>query len=946
MKLLGEGAMGSVYLAHDVQLDRRVALKIPNLDAAEGSHVLTRFYREARAAAALHHPNLCPVHEVGEVDGVPYLTMAFIEGKPLSEVAVSHQINARQAAVLVRKLALALQEAHQAGIVHRDLKPGNIMIDRRGEPIIMDFGLARRTGSADTRVTQKGASVGTPAYMSPEQVAGKVEAMGPACDIYALGVILYELLAHRLPFPGPDLMTMLSQIMTTTPPPPHRFHQGLDPALEAVCLKAMAKKPKERYESMADLAAALLKYLKGGSGGAPAPVPPRDGAERATLPPTGQAYALAREPGEDPMPEGIHATQMGGLRSVAQMFAHRRRPSGARPARRDDPAPPPARLPVRDPTDDEEEEVKSGGISFTVWAALLVAAVALPVGGWAITQLFRGGGTSAGKPSTGTAVASKDQDLGPNAGNIPTAQDDFMNRLTPDETKNGWKLLFDGKSTQGWHGYSRPQVSQRWRAEEGTLILQPGVRRGEADLATDEEFGDFELTFDWKVRQHGRGGIAYRVVEGPPSPANTGPEYQLYGHSGGMAGVRPENLAGACTNLFGPTKDFTFPDWQQWNHSRLIVKGDKVDHWLNDELVVNYVIGGAEWDEKVQGSPFKEFMQFAQAPKGHIVLRDYGEEVVFRSLKIRPIEGGERPRTESGGQLTVPLGKVRTISWPEAQLLTAALTPDGSQLLVGSNQSPYLRLYDVETGNVVRTLSGHSARVNQVAISPDGRLAISASDDRVLRLWDLTNSRSQGVPARHNAPVLCVAFSRDSQQAISGASDQSIRLWNVRAANPRPDFARAGGRINTVAFSPDGRWVLGAAADGQVRVWDRTTHQAVRSFSGGQVAAFSSDGRWVLTGAGGNVQLWDAANGRLQQTFQGRPQVQEVSAVGFSPDNRWVVATDSLGKTLHFWDTTTGRVARPLRTKQPPIRAEFSQDGRYLVCSTGGGEVYIWPLTR
>src|SRR5579871_4172156 len=143
-KLLGRGGMGAVYLAHDSQLDRFVALKIPLFAPEEGSQLLARFYREARAAATLHHANVCPLYDVGEVDGVPYLTMAYIEGKSLAAYLRGKTLMPRQSALLVRKLALALHEAHKKGVIHRDLKPANIMLDKRGEPVIMDFGLARR----------------------------------------------------------------------------------------------------------------------------------------------------------------------------------------------------------------------------------------------------------------------------------------------------------------------------------------------------------------------------------------------------------------------------------------------------------------------------------------------------------------------------------------------------------------------------------------------------------------------------------------------------------------------------------------------------------------------------------------------------------------------------------------------------------------------------------
>ncbi len=262
VKLLGQGGMGAVYLAQDTQLDRPVALKIPTLNGNEGPEVLERFQREARAAATILHPNVCPLYDVGAIDGAPYLTMGYIDGKPLAAFIAARPLPPRQSVLLVRKLALALAEAHKRGVIHRDLKPGNVMIDKRSEPIVMDFGLARRSRPGDERLTKTGTMMGTPAYMPPEQISGDVNLMGPGCDIYSLGVILYELLAGRLPFVG-DAMAMLSQVLLDEPPPPSRFRPELDPELDAICLKAMAKKVPDRYVSMTELAAALQDYLRG-----------------------------------------------------------------------------------------------------------------------------------------------------------------------------------------------------------------------------------------------------------------------------------------------------------------------------------------------------------------------------------------------------------------------------------------------------------------------------------------------------------------------------------------------------------------------------------------------------------------------------------------------------------------------------------------------------------
>ena len=262
-RILGRGAMGTVYLAEDTQLRRQVAIKIPHFEGEEVGESLERFYREARAAATLRHSNICPVHDVGEIDGKHFISMAYIEGRSLAELIKQETRQSdRQILIAVRKLAQALQEAHDHGIVHRDLKPANIMVDKKGEPLIMDFGLARHTRhDGDIRITRSGALVGTPAYMSPEQVEGDYDKVGSASDQYSLGVILYEMLTGQLPFRG-SIALVLGQIVTKAPTPPSQSRLDLDPRIEAVCLKMMAKISSDRFASLnavADELAAILR---------------------------------------------------------------------------------------------------------------------------------------------------------------------------------------------------------------------------------------------------------------------------------------------------------------------------------------------------------------------------------------------------------------------------------------------------------------------------------------------------------------------------------------------------------------------------------------------------------------------------------------------------------------------------------------------------------------
>ena len=263
VRALGRGAMGTVYLAEDTQLLRKVALKTPHFAQEPTPELLERFYREARAAATLRHPNICPVFDVGEIEGTHCISMAYIEGHPLSAFIHAAKVQPeRQVLIIVRKLAQALADAHEHGIVHRDLKPANIMVDARNEPIIMDFGLAQQLKrDTNIRITQSGMLIGTPAYMSPEQVDGEPDKIGPPTDQYSLGVILYELLTGQLPFRG-SIAAVMGQILMKETPAPSQLRAGLDPRIEAACLKMMAKQPSDRFASMSAVAAELETILR------------------------------------------------------------------------------------------------------------------------------------------------------------------------------------------------------------------------------------------------------------------------------------------------------------------------------------------------------------------------------------------------------------------------------------------------------------------------------------------------------------------------------------------------------------------------------------------------------------------------------------------------------------------------------------------------------------
>lgn len=260
LRVLGEGAMAAVYLAEDKQLGRQVAIKIPKFEPGDAAG-MKRFFREARAMATLRHPHLCPVYDVSEVEGINYFTMAYIEGGTLADRITSDAPMAnRHVAIMIAKTASALHAAHQTGTVHRDLKPANIMVDLNNEPVVMDFGLAGLV-DAESSLTRSGEMIGTPAYMSPEQITGNLNAIGPVSDVYSLGAIMYEMLTGQLPYGG-TVAEVVQRALTAEPKAPSTIHGDVDPALEAICLQAMSHDPDKRYASAEGLAVALRNFLR------------------------------------------------------------------------------------------------------------------------------------------------------------------------------------------------------------------------------------------------------------------------------------------------------------------------------------------------------------------------------------------------------------------------------------------------------------------------------------------------------------------------------------------------------------------------------------------------------------------------------------------------------------------------------------------------------------
>lgn len=485
-KVLGQGAMGAVYLAHDTKLGRDVALKTPKLSHSEGGELVERFEREARAAAVLHHRNLCPVFDVGEIDGVHYLTMAYIDGVPLS-AAVSRERppSERQCAIVVRKLALALQEAHSHGVVHRDLKPANIMIDRSQEPVVMDFGLARQQETTDqSRLTSEGVILGSPAYMSPEQVEGNPDAVGPLTDIYSLGIILFELLTGQLPYDG-SIVAILSQIISPDVRQLKDIRPGTSERLAAICSRMMAKKSSRRFPSMQAVADALESWL-------------RDQKQAAARSGVGQDPALWAGLTEEP----LSRAPLPGREKRKKKSRHKQAP-GRVPRRQSEPSPEP-----------ETRQRKSAAhrkqtVPWLVWllagtagAALLAGAIITLRDGTTIETSGQEQVTIETDPAgTVERITIEPTDATPQQ---PTEAQPEPPAMADSE----YESLFNGRDLSGWRIEEGPGASPGWNVEYGEIV---GRGKDTRLVSVADDFADFELRLECRIPRGANSGVHVRT---------------------------------------------------------------------------------------------------------------------------------------------------------------------------------------------------------------------------------------------------------------------------------------------------------------------------------------------------------------------------------------------------------------------------------------------------
>ena len=912
---IGRGGMGVVYKARQLSLDRIVALKILHPGPDGPGATLARFRSEAEAIGRLQHPHIIQVHEVGTCVGGPYFVFEYAGGGSLAGRLGGAPQPARTAAQLVSIVARAAHSAHERGVIHRDLKPSNILLSEgpgtpleKCTPRIGDFGLARRLDDA-RGLTLSGQVMGTPGYMPPEQAQGPGEAIGPASDVYSLGVILYELLTGRPPYSGSTAIETIHLMLYQEPLPPSRLRRDLPRDLETICLKCLDKAPVKRYPSAANLADDLDRFLD------------RQPIQARPTPAWERAWKWARRrPSTAALAAGVVGLVVLCFALVTSLWLRAEAEQTRRTADRDQ-ALRIARAEARARTEAQRLSARllmERGLGLCEAGDLGAGLL------WLIDSLE----TSPAGPASRAHASTTDEDgldrslrlmLGGWGSQLHTL---LGQHLYPAEVR-------------AVHFLDEDRLAVACRRQVHFFVVgKQGTARPSAAAVTLP--GPVVALFG------GPAGPVAAVVTPTalqlhrlPAGQRVGPPLPLSGQVNGVA------LGADGARVLVAHADYTARLWrvrdgqlvgQPWKHPSAVraVALSRDGKWA--------ITGCNDRQARLWSVPDGKLVRVLSHHVGPV------RAVAFASDGQTIVTGGEDHRVCVWRRQTGEL--IRSMRH-EHEIICATFQAKDNLFATGSNDNT-ARLWDAGSERSLGAPLQHAEDVSALAFSPSGGRLATASEDGDLRLWQLNLPTRSRMALKHPGAVLALAHSPRAPLLATACSDGAVRVWDLASgavrAHKHPSTPQC------LAFRPDGKAYAAGFWDGRLELFEVGTGKSLcpplRHPTAVISAAFSPDGKLVATGCFDPekvVRLWDWKRGVAVRELVGH--TRRVPSLAFSPDGRRLL-TGSWDYSARLWEVATGRLlGKPLSHQDLVQSVAFGPDGRMALTCGDDYMARLWYMS-